>query len=89
MDSSFREAQVLIESQGKGRYGWTIGNVILLGGINLNHQLVKAGACWWYRRYAPKNETLKRLEGEAREAKRGLWTNAKAVPPWEWRRQVI
>ena len=53
----------LIESRGEGRYGRTIGNVILPGGKNLNHELVKAGACWWYRRYAPKSETLKMLEG--------------------------
>ena len=78
---------VLIESHGKGRYGRTIGDVILPGGKNLNHALVKAGACWWYRRYAPKDETLKRLEAEARKAKRGLWANPKPVPPWKWRKQ--
>ena len=49
---------VLIESRGKGRYGRTIGRVILPGGKNLNHELVRAGACWWYRRDAPKNEAL-------------------------------
>ncbi len=78
---------VLIESRGKGRYGRTIGNVILPGGENLIHELVRAGACWWYRRYAKENETLKRLEGEAREAKRGLWANPNPVPPWKWRWQ--
>ncbi len=80
------EQVVLIESRGEGRYGRTIGNVMLPGGENLNHQLVKAGACWWYRKYAKENETLKRLEAEAREAKRGLWANPNPVPPWEWRK---
>jgi endonuclease YncB( thermonuclease family) len=23
-------------------------------------------------------------EGEAREAKRGLWQQQQAIPPWEW-----
>jgi endonuclease YncB( thermonuclease family) len=78
---------VLIESRGKGRYGRTIGNVILPGGKNLHHELVSAGACWWYPRYFPKGETLKRLEAEARKAKRGLWANPNPVPPWEWRKQ--
>ena len=78
---------VLIESRGVGRYGRTIGDVILPGGVNLNHELVRAGACWWYRRYAEENVALKRLEGEAREAKRDLWANPKPVPPWGWRRQ--
>ena len=67
---------VLIESRGKGRYGRTIGNVTLPGGKNLNQELVKAGACWWYKYYAPKDEDLKRLEAEAREAK---WSRG---PDW-------
>ncbi len=78
---------VLIESRSKGRYGRTIGSVILSGGKNLNHELVGAGACWWYRRYAPKDETLKRLEATARSARRGLGANSKPVPPWEWRKR--
>ncbi len=36
---------VSIESRGEGRSGRTIGNVILLGGKNLNQEIVKAGAC--------------------------------------------
>ena len=78
---------VLIESRGKERYGRTIGNVILPGGKNLNHELVRDGACWWYRRYAKENEALADAEAEAREAKRGLWANPKPVPPWGWRRE--
>jgi endonuclease YncB( thermonuclease family) len=77
---------VLIESHGKYRYGRTIRKVILPGGKNLNLELVRAGACWWYRRYAPKDETLRQMEAEAREARRGLWANPKPVPPWEWRK---
>ena len=56
----------LIESHGKGRYGRTIGNIMLPDGENLNHELVRAGACWWYRKYAKENEPLSRLEHEAR-----------------------
>ncbi len=50
-----------------------------------NRELVKAGFAWWYRRYAPDDETLKQLEAEARAAKRGLWADPHVVPPWEWR----
>jgi len=53
----------------------------------LNHELVRAGACWWCRRYAKENETLKRLEGEAKEAGKGLWANSNPVPPWKWRKE--
>jgi len=51
----------------------------------LNHELVKAGFAWWYRRYAPDDDTLVQLEQEARDAKRGLWVDPHPVPPWQWR----
>ena len=51
----------------------------------MNHELVKAGFAWWYQKYAPDDETLKQLEHEAREAKRGLWGDPNPIPPWQWR----
>jgi hypothetical protein len=36
------------------------------------------------RKYAPHNRELERLEKEAREAKRGLWSDSHAIPPWEF-----
>jgi micrococcal nuclease len=50
-------------------------------GRNLNHEIVKAGFAWWFRRYAPNDEMLKRLEEEARLAKRGLWADKNPIPP--------
>jgi hypothetical protein len=41
-------------------------------GTNINHELVKDGWCWWYRKYALENAELEKLESEAREAQRGL-----------------
>lgn len=75
------------ESKGKDRYGRTIAKVYLLTRKMLAQELVKAGACWWYKRYAPKDEELKRLEGEAKREKRGLWAERNPIPPWKWRRQ--
>ncbi len=76
---------VTVKDLGQDRYGRTIGDVILPDGRVLNQELVKAGFAWWYRRYAPDDEILKQLEHEARGAKRGLWADPHAVPPWEWR----
>ena len=76
---------VLVKEFGKDRYGQTIGDVVLNEDVILNHQLVGAGLCWWYCKYAPTNAVLEHLEMEAREAKRGLWVDAEPVPPWEWR----
>jgi endonuclease YncB( thermonuclease family) len=76
---------VKVEAHGQDRYGRTIGDVFLPDGRNLNQEIVKAGFAWWFRRYAPKDRTLEKLESEAREARQGLWVGANPVPPWEFR----
>ena len=79
--------EVTLQTFGKDKYGRTIADVLLSDGTNVNHSLVKYGWCWWYQKYAPRNTTLESLEGEAREAKRGLWADPYPVPPWEWRKR--
>lgn len=49
------------------RYGRTVSVVILPDGRNLNHEIVRAGFGWWFRRYAKNDEALERLEAEARQ----------------------
>jgi len=56
--------------------------VLLSDGTNVNHALVKDGWCWWYRKYAPFNSELEKLESEARAAKKGLWVDPAPIPPW-------
>lgn len=68
------------------RYGSTVAEVILPDGRNLNQELVRAGLAWWYQRYARGATVLAALEQEARDAKRGLWSDPRPVPPWEWRK---
>lgn len=76
---------VTIQTFGKDRYGRTIGDVILEDGRNLNQELVGEGWCWWYRKYAPGNTVLERLEAEARDAQKGLWKDPHPIPPWDFR----
>jgi endonuclease YncB( thermonuclease family) len=64
--------EVTLQTFGKDKYGRTIADVLLPGGTNVNHTLVKDGWCWWYRKYAPENSMLERLEVEAREVIRPL-----------------
>jgi len=79
---------VTLQTYGKDKYGRTIADVHLPDGTNVNHQLVKEGWCWWYRKYAPGNVVLEELEQRARGAGLGLWADAHPVPPWEWRKRV-
>ncbi len=80
--------EVTLQTHGKERYGRTIADVFLPDGTHVNHELVKAGWCWWYRKYAPKDIELKTLEEQARQSKKGLWGERAPVPPWEWRRDA-
>jgi hypothetical protein len=64
-----------------------VAEIILPDGRNLNHEIVRAGFAWWYRQYARGDETLERLEREARDARRGLWADSAPVPPWQWRKE--
>ena len=78
---------VTLNTFGKDKYGRTIADVLLPDGTNVNHELVKEGRCWWYRKYARKDAVLEGLEKEAREAKRGLWADPPPIPPREWRKR--
>ena len=68
------------------RYKRTVAEVILPDGRNLNQEIVRAGLAWWYQQYARREVVLRDLEQEARNAERGLWSEPKPVPPWEWRK---
>jgi micrococcal nuclease len=76
---------VTVRPAGIDRYRRTIAVVVLPDGRILNHEVVRSGYAWWYRKYAPRDAALERLEREAREAGRGLWSQSKPVPPWDWR----
>jgi len=79
--------EVTVKDHGRDRFGRTIGTVVMPEGTNVNHDLLKTGMCWWYRKYAPGDSNLERLEKDAREGKKGLWADPQPVPPWEWRKR--
>jgi micrococcal nuclease len=59
--------------------------VVLSDGMNGNHELVKEGWCWWYRKYAPGDTIVEGLEKEARDTKKGLWVDPAPIPPLVYR----
>ena len=68
---------------------WSFGrknaDVTLSNGRNLNRALVEAGFARWSPAHAPNEQDLKRLEANARRARRGLWADPanheKGMPP--------
>ena len=75
---------VTLQTHGHDKYKRTLADVLLPDGTNVNHELVKDGWCWWYRKYAPGDVVLEELEIAARETKRGLWVDPSSAA-WEWR----
>ena len=80
--------EVLLQTHGRDRSGRTLADVRLPDGTHVNHTLVKNGWCWWYRKFAPRNIELTRLEQQARETKKGLWEGQTPIPPWQWRKRT-
>ena len=70
------------------RYKRTVAEIILPDGRNLNQEIVRAGLAWWYQQYARRETVLRDLEQEARNAKRGLWSDPKPVEPWDRRKNA-
>jgi endonuclease YncB( thermonuclease family) len=78
--------QVTVRPRDTDRYGRTVAEVILADGRSMNREMVRQGMAWWFRRYAPRDAELARLEDQAKAARVGLWSQPNPVPPWEWRR---
>ena len=74
---------VVLHEHGKDKFGRTLG-WLEVGGADVAAQMLADGLAWHYVKY-DHSQTLAEAEQSARAAKRGLWADAKAVPPWEWR----
>ena len=78
------ERDVEIVALGRDKRGLTVADVFLGDGRSVSHEMVKAGLAWRDPKY--DNKVLIQLEKEARKAKKGLWADAKPVPPWSYRK---
>lgn len=81
------QKNVEIEEKDIDRYGRTIG-MVYYQNRNINEELLKAGLAWHYKFY-DKNPLWSKLEDDARNAKKGLWSLANPVAPWEWRKLKV
>jgi endonuclease YncB( thermonuclease family) len=70
---------VTVHSDGRDKYGRTLGR-IEIEGQDVNRRMVDDGMAWHYSRFN-NDARLAAAERAARAAKRGLWADAKPVPP--------
>jgi endonuclease YncB( thermonuclease family) len=75
---------VRVSIEEMGRYGRAVAQ-IKVGGGDLGAMLIENGLAWHYDEHSPNTTEYARLERQARNAGRGLWSQASPVPPWEWR----
>lgn len=81
--------RVQVRAIDRDRYGRTVGIVQAEGAReSINAELIRAGLAWIYTKFCklPQCREWKRIEEDARKQKKGLWQDAGAVPPWQWRR---
>jgi micrococcal nuclease len=76
---------VTVKGHEVDRDGRIMGDVLLADGTSLNRELVKVGLAWWFWKYS-QDHTLRDLETEARDEKRGLWRDPIPIPPWVFRK---
>ena len=74
-----------LETQGKDRYGRTIATVHCAG-RNANAEQVWQGMAWVFDRSAKPDSPLYVFQEQAKAARRGLWSDPRPTPPWEWRK---
>lgn len=75
--------EVRLESSGADSDGATLARV-KLAGRDLAAELVSGGYAWALGG-KKHSRRLRRLQAQARTARRGLWGEGTAFPPWEWR----
>lgn len=78
--------EVVVQVINIDTYGRSVGKV-LLGGRNINMEMVVEGHAWYYRDYAKNEYTLANAEKEAQRLRRGIWRAESPEPPWEYRKR--
>lgn len=79
--------QVNLEVINNDRYGRSVA-IVTKGTQNINQDLVSNGLAWVYPQYCKRPEcaSWKQLEESAKAGKKGLWSDASSIPPWEFRK---
>ncbi len=82
---------VMVETHKKDRYGRHVGKIVV-NGKDVNIEQIRRGMAWFYRQYEGEltpndRQNYDWAEAEAKNLRKGLWTDKSPIPPWEYRRQ--
>lgn len=82
---------VTVETDKVDRYRRKVGKVRTPEGVDANLEQVRRGLAWHYKEYQQEQSEADRAtyaaaENIAREQRQGLWVEAQAVAPWEFRK---
>ncbi|MFY7877448.1 MAG: thermonuclease family protein [Pirellula sp.] len=53
---------------------------------HVNIEMLRSGMAWHFKRYN-KSEELAKIELEAKQAKKGLWSKESPLAPWDYRKE--
>lgn len=70
----------------KDRYGRTVADV-KCNGVDVSTEMVRSGMAWVYEKYVTNHRFLFKHQTEARNAKRGIWSDSQPIPPWIFRKK--
>lgn len=76
--------EVLVATVATDKYGRLVAQ-LMLDGRSINQQQVRTGMAWEYSHFHRDQEYIE-LQREARQARRGLWSQPEPTPPWVWRK---
>lgn len=81
---------VTVDYEKTDRYGRIVG-IVIVGDVDTNLEQIKRGMAWHYKAYEREQRATDRIEyadaeADARVDGRGLWADAEAIAPWDFRR---
>jgi len=77
---------VTVDVNDRDRWGRYIARVATEDGRDVGKEMIQAGLAWHYKHYE-KSEAYAQAEQTTRGNKRGLWSDPRAVAPWEFRKR--
>jgi len=77
---------VTVDVNDRDRWGRYIARVATEDGRDVGKEMIQAGLAWHYKHF-DKSEAYAQAEQTARDNKRGLWSDPRAVAPWEFRKR--